>query len=162
MKERWIQDIKILFYVLSDSVAQRLRRHNLKGKTIQISIRGSDMETIERQGQLPYYTSISTEIAEKSLEIFLKSWDWSKNIRLLGIRVTNLVMADSYIQLSFFENDRRTKKQLLESSVDKIRSRYGHYSVQRALLLKDSSLNANPSEENVIHPVPYFRQGDIL
>ena len=156
------EDIKILFYVLSDSVAQRLRRHNLKGKTIQISIRGSDMETIERQGQLPYYTSISTEIAEKSLEIFLKSWDWSKNIRLLGIRVTNLVMADSYIQLSFFENDRRTKKQLLESSVDKIRSRYEHYSVQRALLLKDSSLNANPSEENVIHPVPYFRQGDIL
>jgi DNA polymerase-4 len=156
------EDVKILFYVLADSVAQRLRRHNLKGKTIQITIRDSDMGTIDRQGQLPYYTSISTEIAEKALEIFLKSWDWSKNIRLLGVRVSKLITADSYIQLSFFEDDTRTKKQLLESGIDKIRARYGHYSVQRALLLKDSSLNGNPAEENVIHPVPYFRQGGIL
>ncbi len=156
------EDVKILFYVLADSVAQRLRRHNLKGKTIQITIRDSDMETIDRQGQLPYYTSISAEIAEKALEIFLKSWDWSKNIRLLGVRVSKLITADSYIQLSFFEDDTRTKRQLLESSIDKIRARYGHYSVQRALLLKDSSLNGNPAEENVIHPIPYFRQGGTL
>ncbi len=129
------EEVKILLYVLSDSVAQRLRRHNLKGKTVQVLIRTSDMESMEKQEQLSHYTFVSTDIAEKAFEIFLKHWDWGKNIRLLGVRVSSLVEADSYLQLSFFDDDRDTKKQLLECSMDKIRARYGHYSVHRALLL---------------------------
>lgn len=151
------EDIKILIYVLSDSVAQRLRRHNLKGKTICISIRDSELSYIERQAQLGFYTYTSSEIAQKAYEIFLNSWNWCKSIRLVGVRVTDLVAADTYIQLSLFSDDRKLKRELLEQSMDKIRKRFGHYSVQRALLLKDNSLNANPVEENVIHPVSYFR-----
>ena len=45
----------------------------------------------------------------------------------------------------------------LEYSIDDIRRRFGHYSVQRGLLLTDSRLNSNPIEENVIFPVSYFR-----
>lgn len=156
------EDIKILFYVLSESVAGRLRKHNLKGKTVQITIKDSNLESIERQGQLFRHTFISTEIAEKALEIFLKSWHWSRNVRLLGIRVSKLITADSHVQLSFFNDDTRIKRQLLETSIDKIRARYGHYSVQRALLLREGPLNGNSAEENIIHPLPYFRQGDIL
>jgi len=151
------EDAKILFYVLSESVALRLRKNNLKGKTVQITIRDSNMVSIERQGQLKLHTFISSEIAEKAMEIFAYSWNWSNNIRLLGVRVTDLVSADSYVQLSFFNDDKRAKKQLLEQSIDKIRSRFGYYSVQRALLIKDSNLNANPAEDNVIHPVSYIR-----
>ena len=33
------EDAKTLIYVLSDSVGERLRRHNLKGKTVQVSVR---------------------------------------------------------------------------------------------------------------------------
>jgi DNA polymerase-4 len=133
------EEVKILFYVLSDSVAQRLRRHNLKGKTVRVLIKASDMESIERQEQLPHYTFVSTEIAEKAFKIFLKCWDWEKNIRLLGVRVSSLVESDSYLQLSFFDDNRNTKKQLLEWCMDKIRARYGHYSVHRALLLTGSN-----------------------
>lgn len=151
------EDVKILIYVLSDSVGERLRRHNLKGKTVQIWLRDNRLDSIERQGQLNSYTYVSSEIAEKAYEIFLKSWDWSRTIRSFGVRVTDLVTADTYIQLSLFSDDRRMKKELLDRSIDSIRKRFGHYSVQRALLLKDSALNANPVEENIIHPVSYFR-----
>lgn len=151
------EDVKILIYVLADSVAERLRRHNLKGRTVQIYVRSSDLTFIERQAQLTTYTQVSSEIAEKAYEIFLNSWDWSKTIRTFGVRATGIVTADSCIQLSLFDEARHIKRELLERSMDGIRSRFGHYAVQRALLLKDKGLNANPVEENVIHPVSFFR-----
>lgn len=151
------EDVKILSYVLAESVAERLRRHHLKGRTVQICIRSSDLAFIERQGKLTDYTCTSSEIAEKALEIFARSWDWSRNIRMLGIRVTDVVMENECRQLSFFDDERRLRREQLENSIDRIRSRFGHYSVQRAVLLKSPDLNANPVEENVIHPVSFFR-----
>lgn len=150
------EDVKILTYVLADSVAERLRRHQLKGKTVQVYIRSGDLAFIERQGQLSHHTCISSEIAEKALEIFRQSWDWSKTIRTLGVRVTGVVTADRCGQLSFFDDEKQVRREQLESSIDDIRTRFGHYSVQRGVLLK-SSLNANPAEDNVIHPVSFFR-----
>jgi DNA polymerase-4 len=151
------QDVLILIYVLADSVAERLRRHNLKGRTVQIYVRSCDLASVERQGQLPQYTFVSSEIAEKAYEIFLDSWDWSKTIRTFGVRVTGIVTADTCMQLSFFDSERHNRRELLEKSIDGIRSRFGHYAVQRALLISSGGLNANPVEENVIHPVSFFR-----
>ena len=151
------EDVLILIYVLADSVAERLRRHNLKGRTVQIYVRSSDLASIERQGQLSQYTYVSSEIAEKAYEIFLDSWDWSKTIRTFGVRVTGIVTADTCMQLSLFDSERHNRRELLEKSIDGIRSRFGHYAVQRALLICSGGLNANPVEENVIHPVSFFR-----
>jgi DNA polymerase-4 len=61
------------------------------------------------------------------------------------------------MQLSFFDEERHIRRELLEQSIDGIRSRFGHYSVQRAMLLSSRGLNANPVEENVIHPISFFR-----
>jgi len=151
------EDIKILTYVLAESVGERLRRHHLKGRTVQIWIRDNALESIDRQAKLSRHTNITSEIAEKALEIFSASWNWEKPIRAYGIRVTDLVTADGYVQLSLLDDERRVKRELLDKSIDRIRSRFGHYSVQRSILLRDKSLNANPVEENVIHPVSYFR-----
>lgn len=149
------EDVKIITYVLADSVAERLRRHNLKGRTVQLYIRSSDLSSEDRQAPLDNYTFACADIASRAYELFLSCWDWSKTIRTFGIRVTNLVQADNFMQLSLFEECRHVKRELLDKSIDGIRSRFGHYSVQRALLLKDRGLNANPVEENVIHPVSY-------
>lgn len=151
------EDAKTLLYILSESVGERLRRHNMKGKTVQISIRDNNLSFIERQAKLSQHTHINREIAEKAYDIFLGSWDWTKTIRSLGVRVTDLVTADKYIQLSLLEEDLRTRRELLDRSVDEIRSRFGHFSVQRALLINDTTFRANPIEENIIHPVSYFR-----
>jgi len=41
--------------------------------------------------------------------------------------------------------------------VDKIRERFGYFSVQRALMLTDRGLTGlNPKEDHVIHPLSYF------
>ncbi len=152
------EDVKMLFYVLSESVAERLRNHYFKGKTVQIHVRDKELVTIDRQAQLNTHTFVSSEIAEKAFEIFIRNWTWDKPIRSIGVRVTDLISPDTYTQLSLFDDDnRRLKKELLEKCIDDVRRRYGHYSAQRALMLKDQKLNANPIEENVIFPVSYFR-----
>ena len=73
------------------------------------------------------------------------------------MRMTDLVTADTCSQISFFDDNSRVRRELLDSSVDRIRERSGHYLVQRALLLRDSALNSNPIEENIMHPVSYFK-----
>lgn len=156
------EEIKYLIYVLSESVGERLRRHNLKGRTVQISIRDNGLGVIERQAPLSRNTYVTTDIAEKAYEIFLNNWKWEKTVRSLGVRTTNLVTADTLIQLSLFEEDSKNiKKELLDRSIDRIRERFGHYSVQRALMLKSPDLNANPIEENVIYPVSIFRTSSV-
>ncbi|MDF2988849.1 MAG: nucleotidyltransferase/DNA polymerase involved in repair [Eubacterium sp.] len=152
------EDVKTLFYVLAESVAERLRNHYFKGRTIQIHVRDKELVTIDRQAPLSTHSFVSSEIAEKAFDIFLKNWTWDKPIRSIGIRATDLISADAYTQLSLFEDDnKRFKKELLESCIDDLRRRYGHYSTQRALMLKDKKLNANPIEENIIFPVSYFK-----
>jgi DNA polymerase-4 len=152
------EDVKLMLYVLSESVAERLRNHNFKGKTVQISVRDTELTSIERQAKLQTNSFISGEIAKKAFEIFQHNWKWEKPIRSIGVRATDLITADSYIQLSLLEDEnKRVRTEQLEYSVDDIRKRYGHYSIQRALLLADKKLNRNPIEENVIFPVSYFR-----
>lgn len=150
-------DIRTLSYVLAESVGERLRRNSFKGRTVQIWVRDCKLDSMTRQAKLPRHTDVNAEIAEKAHEIFLKSWGWKYAVRAYGIRVTDLVAADGYIQMSMLSDDRHAKRELLDRSIDRIRARFGHYSVQRALLLRDTKLNANPIEENATHPVPYFR-----
>jgi len=152
------EDVKMVFHVLSDSVAERLRRHNFKGRTVQVYIRDNGLASMERQAKLRADSFISGEIADKAFEIFSRNWNWEKPIRSLGVRVTDLTTADTCVQLSFFDDEnKRLKQEKLECSIDGIRRRFGHYSVQRALMLTDEKLNSNPVEENVIFPVSYFR-----
>jgi DNA polymerase-4 len=153
-----IEDAKITLYVLAESVAERLRKHNLKGSTIQIYIRDNELSSIERQAKLLAPSFISGEIAKAALNIFIANWDWHNPIRSLGIRATDLVTADTYMQLSLFDDqNKRPQLESLECIIDTIRKRFGHFSIQRAILLRDQALNANPIEDNVIHPVSFFR-----
>ncbi len=152
------EDVKLTFYVLAESVAQRMRQHNFRCQTIQIHIRDNELAVIERQSKLQNPSFISYEIANKAMSIFTTNWDWSKPIRSLGIRATDLVTSDTFTQLSFFDDqNKRARYETLEHNIDGLRERFGHYCVQRAFLLKDKALNKNPVEENIIHPISYFK-----
>jgi DNA polymerase-4 len=134
-------DAKILIYTLSESIAHRLKAQNLKGKTVQITIKDTDLQSIDRQMPFDNYTYTSSDIAKKAYELFRKSWDWHKNVRLLGVRVTDLVSSDGSIQLSMFDDN---KKELLDISIDNIRSRFGKCCVQRGIMLTDKAFAAGP------------------
>lgn len=152
------RDVRLLLQVLSESVSERLRRYGLQGKTVQIYIRDTDLFGFERQQKLPRISSSTPDIVKTAFSLFLNSWDWHKEIRSLGVRVADLCYKNSYSQLSFLEDDKQHYKiEQLEKSIDKIRERFGHYAIKRALLVGNDPNVRNPIEENVIFPVSYFK-----
>ena len=147
----------MIIYVLAESVAARLRAHGLKCTTVAISIRNSDLQAFERQKKLPEPTFLSGEIAERAMELFQANYCWDKPIRSLGVRGADLVTATGHIQLDLFAED-KTILEDLEKTIDSIRSRFGHCSIQRCSMLQDRKLTGfNPKDDHVIHPISYFR-----
>ncbi|MDF2634775.1 MAG: polymerase [Pelosinus sp.] len=151
------QDVKLIIYVLAESVATRLRKHGLKCRTVSISVRGNDLLSFERQGKLPGMTFISGDIAQKAMELFQANYRWDKPIRSLGVRGSDLVTANGQVQLDLFDNS-KLDAETLEFTVDNLHKRFGHYSIQRCSMMLDRKLTGfNPKDDHVIHPISYFK-----
>jgi DNA polymerase-4 len=151
------EDVKLIIYVLAESVAARLRKHGFKCRTVSISVRGNDLISFERQGKLSVPTFLSGDIAQKAMELFKANYRWDKPIRSLGVRGSDLVTADGHIQIDLFDNS-KIDAETLAITVDNLHERFGHYSVQRCAMLLDRKLTGfNPKEDHVIHPVSYYK-----
>lgn len=151
------QDVKLIIYVLSESVAARLRKQGLKCKTVSITVRSSELLSFERQAKVPDPTFLSNEIAKRAMELFQTNYRWDKPIRSLGVRGSDLVTAEGHVQLGLFENNQLDAENL-EFTIDNLHKRFGHYSIQRCVMLLDRQLTGfNPKEDHVIHPISYFK-----
>lgn len=154
------EDVRLVFTVLAESVAARLRDYGLKCSGVQISFRDNQLYSATRQCLLKKPTYLSTDMIEKAMELFLANYHWLRPLRSIGIRGINLVTEVDHIQLALFDDtDAKTRAQeSLEHTIDTIRSRFGHGSLVRASCLLDGKLTGfNPKEDHVIHPVGYFK-----
>ncbi len=127
------EDVKIIFYVLSESVCARMREHGFLARTVVISIRDNELFRFERQTKLGRSSCISGEIAATAMQLFRQHYSWPKPIRSIGVRCTDLLPSDMPLQLSLFEDEtKRQKQEVLDRTVDSIRHRFGHFCIQRA------------------------------
>ncbi|WP_373432673.1 DNA polymerase IV [Propionispora sp. 2/2-37] len=151
------EDVKLIIFVLAESVAARLRKHGLKCTTVSISVRSNELLSLERQSKLHVPTFLSDDIAERAMELFTSSYCWDKPIRSIGVRGADLVTADGHVQIDLFDGG-KTEVEDLERTIDILRKRFGHYSVQRCSMLLDRKLTGfNPKEDHVIHTVSFFK-----
>lgn len=150
-------DIKIILYILSESVAERMRREHFYCRSVQISIRDNTLASYERQGQLSIPTCTAQSIFEKSFALYQDNRPLNP-VRSLGVRACKLSYM-KYRQLSFLEDAARDQRQEdLERSIDTIRQRYGHYSIQRGIMLMDESLShLDPIAEHTIYPEAFLK-----
>ncbi len=146
------QDVKLVFFALAESVAERLRNHGFRGKTLAISIKDNELNYITRQCKLQQSTFISRRIAETAMALFHENWNFSKPIRALGVRMTDLEPVDSCRQISFLTSEKDYIDEKLECTIDSIRGRFGHYSIQRGICLIDNRLNVNPIDDHIVYP----------
>ena len=152
-----IEDVKMIVFVLAESVAARLRRHGLKCRTVAIHIRNNELYSFERQGKLPTPSYLARDIAGKALEIFRQNYTWDRPIRSLGVRGADLVTEHGAVQLDMFAPDSAEQEQL-ERALDRLRERFGPYCIRRCALLQDERLTGfDPKTDHVIHPISFFR-----
>ncbi len=152
------EDVKIVLLVLAGSVCRRLREQGFQGKTVHINVRDNRLLSFTKQISLHRYTNLTEEIARAAYRLFAASYHWRFPVRSVGISVSSLTGDSAATQTSLFESPQRLERQQrLNSAVDSIKSRFGSYAVQPALLLKDPTLSHfDPKQEHIIHPVGYF------
>jgi len=116
---------------LVESVAQRLRKARSCCRVVSIEIRNSDLFSYSHQRKLRVPTNVTDEIYEIAKELFDECWRKDK-IRGLGVRVSDLC-SDEFIQITMFDDADIEKKKALDAVIDKIRERYGNYSIFRGV-----------------------------
>lgn len=152
------EDVKIILYVLAESVARRLREHGCKGRTVSISVRDNQLSSFTRQRSLDHYTNITSEIAHEGMELFLQHYHWKRSIRSLGISVSDLTGDAAPLQLNLFDNNQnQLRKEKLDAAMDNLKKRFGTGAVQPAVLLTDPELSGfDPKHDHTIPQSGHF------
>lgn len=153
------EDVQLVFTVLAESVAARLRDYNLKCTGVEIQIRDKYLYYMTRQQKISRPTFLSSDIIAAAMQLFRANYRWFYPVRAVALRGINLVTADTLVELSIFEDENRNlAAENLARTIDDLRKRFGHDSILRASSLLDRNLTGfNPKEDHTIHPVSYFR-----
>jgi DNA polymerase-4 len=156
-------DVRIMFYVLAESVGARLMELGLSAMTVEFSYVTKDMTVAAtRQKKLEIPTNISGEIANAAFKLFKEHYShWPWPLRKVGVRGSTLVKMDAPRQFSLWENPERIlKNENLERAINMLRARYGNKIVQRAIMYTDPKLSSvDAKRDNLIHPVGVFNGG---
>ena len=143
-----LEEIRTGLDLLSDSVAARLRRHQMKCGSLQVTIRDPNFQTITRQAPLAVPTFLSREISSAALELVKKHWNCASPIRMLTVTAQHLIDQENAAeQLSLFQpsqNRQRDKLEHLERTVDAIRDRYGTSAIVLGSVAAGTELCGSP------------------
>lgn len=152
-------EVKHVLYVLSESVAARLKHQNLEGNVISLSLRDTDLVTVSRQRKIDKHTDLVKDIMENAIYLMKTSFDFEPPYRSLSIKVSGVRMKGETYQLDLFTDPSLIQKTYdLENTIEKIRDKYGFESIKRCSLLVDEDLtNFDPQRSHTIHPVGYFK-----
>ena len=167
------EDVKIVLYILAESVAARLRENGFRCRTVEISIRDKDLFHFSKQMKLKNASNITREIAEARYKLYKENYRlpademelknsnpeyYQKPLRSIGIRGTDLVTDYFCEQLDMFMDPQFREKQMkMDEAVDIIRKRFGFYSIQRGLMYRDRILSAcDAKSDHTVHPHGYF------
>lgn len=152
------EDVKIVMYVLCDSVCRRMRQQGFMAKTVGISVRDNELNTFNRQQTLDDYTNLTKVVTDNAFRLFKRSYNMQKPLRSIGVSVTDFVHDDIPHQLSILNNEKSIiQNEELDKAMDRLKLRFGNYIVRPAVLLADRGLSSfNPKDDHTIHPVGYL------
>ena len=126
-----IEKLEEILLALAEQVSYRLRRYDLLANTVNVQLRTKDFEDTSHQGKLITATSSTKEIYSKGKELLEQLYKKGMSIRLIGLRVDNLVEKEQ-LQLSFFDNKDNEKQEKLDKVIDNLKQKYGYNSITRA------------------------------
>lgn len=125
-----INKLNEILLALSEQVAFRLRKYELKASVVSVQIKTKDFVSYSHQKKLNSPTNLTKEIYEASKEL-LAELHQNRGIRLIGIQTSKLVEKDQ-IQLSLFEEQTDVKQEKIENVIDDLKKKYGYEMITRA------------------------------
>lgn len=117
-----LDEAKKLMLHLAEDVGLKARKKNLKGKTVQITLRYINFKTITRQ-KVVFPTNLTRDIVNTGYELLEKNWDSKRPVRLIGIGLGNIDKEDA--QLNVFDTVINRKEEKLEKTLDTLKEKFG-------------------------------------
>lgn len=137
-----LNDVERTLYVLSESVAARLRESGLGlADTVHLWVRDSALNSYGVQKKVRH-TCLCGEIAKHAYGLFLEKFAPPFAIRALGVTVSGFDCGASQLTFDETEGD-YSKRERAERCVDGIRKKYGYASVQRGIVAEDPTAMHN-------------------
>lgn len=121
---------------LTEKTAYSLREDEKMTGCVTVKIRYSDFETTSRQETVDY-TALDDVLIAKVKDLFNKTWQKGRPVRLLGVRFSHMIPITT--QMSLFEN--KVEKLNLYKAVDDIKDRFGSKLLTKAV-------NSNSKKDN--------------
>jgi len=119
--------LRTTIFAMAENLAFQLRKGNKLAGTLSVKIRYSDFNTYSKQVKITY-SSADHVIIPKVLELFEKLYQRRLLIRLVGVKISDIVTGN--YQINLFDD---TEEMLnLYNAMDAIRNRYGDLSIMRA------------------------------
>ena len=137
------EKIEKVLLTLVEQVSYRLRKCNMYANVVNVQLRTNEFKDFSHQKKLMNATSNTKDIYSLAKELLNEMYKKGTLIRLVGVRVDNLVEKNE-VQLSLFNNEEEKKQEKLDEIVDKLKDKFGYNSVTRA-----GKLNI---EENLTKP----------
>jgi DNA polymerase IV len=121
-----IVQMKGLLVQMVENLCYQLRAEQKVASVIAVKIRYSNFDTHVQQTKVPF-TSCDHVLIRKALELFEKVYERRMMIRLVGVKLSGLVMGN--YQINVFDNVTIIN---LYQAMDRIKNRFGKYAVRRA------------------------------
>ena len=154
---RRLKDVELVFRVLAESVASRLRDMGVEGQVVTIGLRDNELHGLSRQRKLAEPTCLADEILAMAMQLTREHYSFILPLRSISLTMSDLQKPAAVEQLSFFTDHGKIKQRVLDETVDAIRSRYGFTKIKRcSMLLDDELTNFNPKADHIIFPVSFL------
>ncbi len=129
-----LEDCETVLSEIADQVATRLRKHEVQGEVVGISVGFAEPDA---SGQTHWGAQVHIDPTNRTDDLiravkYLFESKWQGDaLRNVGVRV-NKISHPSSFQLSLFEPSQREQANgRLEHAIDQIRSRYGYKAIVR-------------------------------
>jgi len=131
--------IERLLYVLSESVAARLRETKQGlADTVHLWVRYSDFTGFTVQKKVRH-TALCGEIAKHAFDLFRENVKPPFSVRAMGVALSGFDNGKSQVTFDEESGDYK-KREAVERCVDGIRKKYGYSKIQRGVVAEEPSL----------------------
>lgn len=147
-----LRRVKRLLYVLSESVASRLRESGQGlADTVHLWVRDSKLNDFSVQKKVRH-TALCGEIASHAYDLFEKNIKPPFKIRSLGVTVSGFDNGKSQITLDE-QVGNYGKREAVERCVDVIRKKHGYDKLQRGIVAEDpNEMHTDVKSTHLIKP----------
>lgn len=135
-----VEKLNEILLELVEQVTYRLRKQKMKAYVVDVQIKNNEFKVFSHQRKLASPSDSTAQIYKEGKKLLEEIYNKSSNklIRLVGVRVDNLVEHDNS-QISIFdslEKDKESIKQKnLDNMLDLLKDKYGYNIITRAVIL---------------------------